>query len=97
MNSEAFQHSRASLIFGIVTAAIALGAVTGCLVLIVLGRGYAGCLTVGISACVLGAMRGMWPGRPWFASRSRATDVIAYVLIGGALILFAPWVNALPA
>ena len=44
----------------------------------------AGCL-------VLAVLRVTFPGRPWFASRSRVADTLALVLTAALLAHLAPW------
>lgn len=97
MSTSVFQNSLPSLWFGIVTALIAIGAVVASVVLALRGEPFLACFVLGTGCCGLAAMRLLWPGRPWFASRNRWADSAVYAAIGAALIFLAPWANALPA
>lgn len=46
-------------------------------------------LVVGLLA--LAALRAVWPGRPWFASRHRWLDVALYAGLGVVVWLLSPW------
>ena len=87
---------RASLMFGLLTAA---GAILGVLVVAALAffsRPHAAVLVLGLGMVVMGVLRGLWPGRPWFSSRNRWLDALVYTLVGVAILILAPWTASLP-
>lgn len=53
---------------------------------------YRAVWVLGGTIATLGLLRGLWPGDPWFGSRFRWLDVVAYIALGVALIMLSPWV-----
>lgn len=92
-NKSSFQRSRLSLLFGIFTAILAAGTVVAATVWLLVDRPFVAVLTMGIGVCLMGAMRGIWPGHPWFGSRNRVADVVVYLLVGAAILGFASGVS----
>ncbi len=87
---------KASLYFGLVTA---IGATAGVLVVLlfaIFDHPYRAVVLLGSGTALMGVLRGIWPGRPWFASRKKALDVIAYVLAGAIILYLAPWTATMP-
>lgn len=82
---------RASLIFGLITA---IGVAVGIIAVVVLAltdHPHRAVILLGSGCIVLGVMRGLWPGRPWFAARHRGGDAIAYIVVGAAILWLSPW------
>ena len=44
---------------------------------------------------IMAAMRAVWPGRPWFASRRRWADVGLFVVLGALIWSFSPYTATL--
>lgn len=91
-----FSSNRASLIFGIATAAMAVIGTLAVLLLAVFDHPYRAVVLLGGGITVLGFLRALWPGRPWFSSRNRWLDVTVYVVVGLAIIWLSPWTAAVP-
>lgn len=82
---------RASQVFGYLTA---VGVIVGVLAVIWLAatdHPHRAVLLLGSGSILLGVMRGLWPGKPWFASRHRLWDCLAFVCIGIAILWLSPW------
>lgn len=85
----------ASQIFGYLTA---VGVVIGVLAVIWLAatnHPHRAAVLLGSGSILLGAMRGLWPGKPWFASRHRLGDCLAFVCIGIAILWLSPWTSTI--
>lgn len=82
---------RASQVFGYLTA---VGVIVGVLAVIWLAatdHPHRAVLLLGLGSILLGVMRGLWPGKPWFTSRHRLWDCLAFVCIGIAILWLSPW------
>ncbi|MDO4258522.1 MAG: DUF3017 domain-containing protein [Actinomycetaceae bacterium] len=44
---------------------------------------------------IMGGLRALWPGRPWFASRNRIGDVAVYLTLALLIWWLSPWTAAL--
>lgn len=75
-----------------VTAGLAALTIFATLLFAITEHPFRATITLGTGIAVLGIARAVWPGRTWFASRSRWWDVVAYVLTGLVVILLAPLV-----
>lgn len=93
MRSPGYRNTRLSLIFGLTTAVMAVLGTAGAVLLVFLVGAWAGAVTIGSLCCLFGVLRAAWPGRPWFAGRSRATDAAVYLAVGIAVLVFAPLAN----
>lgn len=91
-----FHNTRASRWFGVATVIFTVGILGGAAVFVVTDHPYRAVLTMGAGLLLLGLLRGAWPGHPWFGSRNRWLDVLAYWIVGGGLIWLAPWVALIP-
>lgn len=90
-NSQWNPSPRATLFFGIAAAIWTAVILVLAIVLSLTSHPYRSAVAVGLGALVLGVLRGAWPGRPWFASRRRGPDAAVYILVGIAILVFAPW------
>ncbi len=82
---------RASRIFGLITA---IGTNLGVLLVLWLAitdHPHRAVILLGGGVIVLGIFRGLWPGSPWFASRHRFLDTIAYIVLGVVIFWLSPW------
>ncbi len=83
---------------GIATLASVGFVVLSCLVitiLAILDHPHKAVLVLVVTMFVMGAMRAVWPGRPWFASRRRWVDVAVYVVLGALIWYFSPYTATL--
>lgn len=87
--------TRTALIFGLATAIGSSLAVLGVLLLAVFGHPFRSAVLMGVAIILMGALRAVWPGRPWFASRSKWWDVLAFVVVGLVILYFSPWTATL--
>lgn len=85
--------SRGARIFGIATAIWSAVVLSAVLVLTLTNHPFRAAMAIGVGIAALGIARGAWPGRPWFASRNRWSDVVVYVAVGILVIVFAPLVS----
>ncbi|WRS31130.1 DUF3017 domain-containing protein [Actinomycetaceae bacterium MB13-C1-2] len=83
---------RSARVFGIVTALGCALVIFLVLIFALTGSPYRASIAMGCGIATLGAARGIWPGQPWFASRSKWSDVMVYLGVGLAIILLAPLV-----
>lgn len=84
---------RAAFIFGLSTAIFSGLVVLFSALMALLDRPFRAVLVLGIGVAALGILRAAWPGRPWYASRSKWLDVFAFVLAGLVIVLLAPLVS----
>lgn len=83
---------RSARIFGILTAIGCALVLLFVLIFALTSSPYRAAITMGAGIALLGVARGVWSGQPWFASRSKWSDVVVYVGVGVAIILMAPLV-----
>lgn len=88
--------TRASWIFGVVTAAGAGAVVLGAFLLALLDHPMRAVVLLGAGMIVLGFLRAAWPRQPWFGARGRWSDGFVYMLVGVALLWLSPWTSAAP-
>ncbi len=91
---EAVFTATGSLIFGLSTAILAAAGAAGSLFFLLTDHPYRAVILLAAVCILLGLARVLGPPQPWFASRHRWLDVVAYVSVGSALIFLAPWVAA---
>lgn len=85
--------TRAASYFGMATAALAAITILGGLIFALTEHPFRAAITLGTGVALMGIMRGAWPGRTWYSSRSRWWDVTVFVGVGLAIIIFAPLVG----
>ena len=90
-NSRWMPSQKATLIFGIVAAIWTAAAMVLSIFLALTSHPYRSAMAVGVGVLVLGILRAVWPGRPWFASRRRGLDATVCIAAGVAILIFAPW------
>ncbi len=87
---------RASWIFGVITAAGAVFAVTAAFFLALFDHPFRAVIVLGTGMVVLGVLRAAWPGQPWFGARGRYSDGLIYIAVGALLLWLSPWTAAVP-
>ncbi len=85
---------KSALIFGAATAGAAGLSVLAVLALVLTQHPFRAVLVLGATMCLLGVLRALWPGQPWFAARGRISDGAVYLLVGALLLWLAPWTAA---
>lgn len=83
---------RAALIFGLSTAVFSGLVLLFSAAMALTDHPFRAVLGLGVGVATLGILRAGWPGRPWYASRSKWLDVSAFVAVGLAIVLLAPLV-----
>lgn len=83
---------RSARIFGITVAGGLSVVLLAVLIFALTGSPYRASIAMGGGMIALGIARGVWPGQPWFASRSRWSDVLVYSGVGVGIVLLAPLV-----
>ncbi len=87
---------RRSFWFGMSAALLTAVTVGGAFYYILTGHPYRAVWFLAGGLGLLGLMRALWPGDPWFGSRSRLADVLAYWAIAVGLLVLSPWVALVP-
>ena len=94
MSSDVVPFSRRrSFWFGISAALLSTAVITGSLLYIITGHPYRAVWVLAAGMGMLGLLRAVWPGDPWFVSRSRLADVLVYWAIALGLLLLSPGVS----
>lgn len=88
--------NRGSLWFGVATALLTVVVILGAALFVAFNHPYRAVWMLAGGLIVIGFLRAVWPGHPWFGSRSRWLDVTVYWLTGGALLFLSPWVSLIP-
>lgn len=88
--SRSVPSARAALLFGVFTAVGVVVVLALAVVFALTDHPFRTAILMGCGVASLGLLRGLWPGQPWFASRSRWWDVAVYVIVGLAIIWLAP-------
>ncbi len=84
---------RAAFLFGLSTAVFSGLVILLSTLMALTDHPFRAVLGLGIGVATLGILRAGWPGRPWYASRSKWLDVSAFVLAGLIIVLLAPLVS----
>lgn len=93
--SNKWRATNKSLVFGVFTAAVALGGVALSVVAALLRHPRPADWILAVAVLTLGVLRGLWPGRPWYASRNKVLDVVIYIAVALALLLLSPWTSTM--
>ncbi len=91
------RRKRRSVVFGVGAVIWSAAAIIGSLFFVITSHPYRAVWTLAVGLAVLGLLRALWPGHPWFGSRSRTLDVAAYWAAAMGLMVLSPWVSLSPA